>query len=315
MKKLAFLFAAVVAVSFASCGENTPAEARNYVDEQGCAYDSDQDGVYDYMDECPETPAVARNFVDSVGCFLDTDGDGVYDYEDQCPTIAGVKANLGCPEIKREVRNLLKKAMSGIQFENAKATIKPNSYKILNDIAKIFIDNPTYIVEVQGHTDNVGKYDYNMDLSERRAQAVRTYLINQGVPAERLTAHGYGPDRPIDDNKTKAGRAKNRRVEFNITFEEVTYETVYDRVQNNNNQQEVNNNNNEDDEKFAQTKEFIAEIDPEALPKHIKEIRQTLKLSQEDKVIPVSALKKTGYEELLEVICDDILHFKEINNL
>ena len=216
---------------------NTPAAAIGMVDQNGCPLDTDKDGVYDYMDECPETPAVARNFVDSVGCFLDTDGDGVYDYEDQCPTIAGVKENLGCPEIKREIRNLLKKAMSGIQFENAKATIKPNSYKILNDIAKIFIDNPTYIVEVQGHTDNVGKYDYNIDLSERRAQAVRTYLINQGVPAERLSAHGYGPDRPIDDNKTKAGRAKNRRVEFNITFEEVTYETVYDRVQNNNNQQ------------------------------------------------------------------------------
>ena len=216
---------------------NTPAAAIGMVDQNGCPLDTDKDGVYDYMDECPETPAVARNFVDSVGCFLDSDGDGVYDYEDQCPTIAGVKENLGCPEIKREIRNLLKKAMSGIQFENAKATIKPNSYKILNDIAKIFIENPTYIVEVQGHTDNVGKYDYNMDLSERRAQAVRTYLINQGVPAERLSAHGYGPDRPIDDNKTKAGRAKNRRVEFNITFEEVTYETVYDRVQNNNNQQ------------------------------------------------------------------------------
>lgn len=215
----------------------TPAAAIGMVDQNGCPLDTDKDGVYDYMDECPETPAAARNFVDSVGCFLDTDGDGVYDYEDQCPTIAGVKENLGCPEIKREIRNLLKKAMSGIQFENAKATIKPNSYKILNDIAKIFIDNPTYIVEVQGHTDNVGKYDYNMDLSERRAQAVRTYLINQGVPAERLTAHGYGPDRPIDDNKTKAGRAKNRRVEFNITFEEVTYETIYDRVQNSNNQQ------------------------------------------------------------------------------
>ena len=216
---------------------NTPAAAIGMVDKNGCPLDTDKDGVYDYMDECPETPAVARNFVDSVGCFLDTDGDGVYDYEDQCPTIAGVKENMGCPEIKREIRNLLKKAMSGIQFENAKATIKPNSYKILNDIAKIFIENPTYIVEVQGHTDNVGKYDYNIDLSERRAQAVRTYLINQGVPAERLSAHGYGPDRPIDDNKTKAGRAKNRRVEFNITFEEVTYETVYDRVQNNNNQQ------------------------------------------------------------------------------
>ena len=216
---------------------NTPAEARGMVDHNGCPLDTDKDGVYDYLDECPDTPVEARNFVDSVGCFLDSDGDGVYDYEDQCPTIAGVKANLGCPEIKREIRNLLKKAMSGIQFENGKATIKPNSYQILNDIAKIFIDNPTYMIEVQGHTDNVGKYEYNLDLSERRAQAVRTYLVNKGVPTERMTAHGYGPDRPIDDNKTKAGRAKNRRVEFNITFEEVTYETIYDRVQNSNNQQ------------------------------------------------------------------------------
>ena len=209
----------------------TPAEARGMVDQNGCPTDTDKDGVFDYCDHCPDTPAEARNHVDSVGCFLDTDGDGVYDYEDLCPTIAGVKANLGCPEVKREVRNLLNKAMSGIQFENGKATIKSSSYKILNDIAKIFIDNPTYIIEVQGHTDNVGKYDYNMDLSERRAQSVRTYLVNKGVPAQRLTAHGYGPDKPIADNKTKAGRAKNRRVEFNISFEEVTYETVYDRVQ------------------------------------------------------------------------------------
>lgn len=214
----------------------TPEAAIGKVDQYGCPLDSDKDGVYDYLDECPDTPVEARNFVDSVGCFLDTDGDGVYDYLDQCPTIAGVKENLGCPEVKREIRNLLKKAMSGIQFENGKATIKSSSYQILDAIAKTFIENPTYIVEVQGHTDNVGKYDYNMDLSERRAQAVRTYLVKKGVPAERLTAHGYGPDRPIDDNKTKAGRAKNRRVEFNITFEEVTYETIYDRVQNSNNQ-------------------------------------------------------------------------------
>ena len=101
----------------------------------------------------------------------------------------------------------------------------------MNDIAKIFIDNPTYFIEVQGHSDNVGNYNYNVDLSERRAQAVRTYLIQKGVPMERIAAHGYGPDKPIADNKTKEGRAKNRRVEFNITFEEVTYETVYDRVQ------------------------------------------------------------------------------------
>jgi outer membrane protein OmpA-like peptidoglycan-associated protein len=193
--------------------------------------DTDKDGVYDYIDKCPNTPSEARNFVDSVGCSLDTDGDGVYDYEDSCPTIPGVKANLGCPEIKREIRNLLNKAMSGIEFEHNQSTIKPSSYAILDQIAQIFIENPTYIVEIQGHTDNVGKADYNMDLSERRAQAVRTYLVNKGVPASRLTARGYGLTKPIADNATAAGRAKNRRVEFSITFEEVTYEIIYDRVQ------------------------------------------------------------------------------------
>lgn len=211
---------------------NTPKEAKDLVDHLGCPIDTDKDGVYDYCDSCPNTIAAARNHVDSVGCALDTDGDGVYDYEDLCPTIAGVKENKGCPEIKREVRNLLTKAMSGIQFENGKATIRENSYKILDDIATLFIDNPTYKVEIQGHTDNVGKYSYNVDLSDRRAHAVRAYMINKGVPAARLTARGFGPDMPIADNKTKEGRAKNRRVEFNITFEEVTYETVYDRVQN-----------------------------------------------------------------------------------
>ena len=210
---------------------NTPAAAYGMVDSLGCPVDSDLDGVPDYLDECPDTPEEGRHAIDAKGCLLDTDGDGVYDYLDECPLVVGVKENKGCPEVKREIRNLLKKAMSGIQFENGKATIKKSSYKILNDIAKIFIDNANYLIEVQGHTDNVGKYEYNVDLSERRAYAVRTYLIEQGVPAERLTAHGYGPDKPIEDNKTKAGRAKNRRVEFNITFEEVKVEIIYDRVQ------------------------------------------------------------------------------------
>ncbi len=210
----------------------TSAEANGLVDKFGCPIDTDRDGVYDYCDQCPNTLPETRNFVDTNGCPLDSDADGVYDYEDLCPTIAGVKENRGCPEIKREVRNLLTKAMSGIQFENGKATIKRSSYTILNDIAQIFIENPNYIVEIQGHTDNVGKYTYNVELSEDRAQAIRTYLINQGVPAEHLTAKGYGPDVPIADNNTKEGRAKNRRVEFKITFEEVTYETIYDRVEN-----------------------------------------------------------------------------------
>lgn len=211
---------------------DTPQEAFGLVDQNGCPLDTDKDNVYDYCDKCPNTIPEARRYVDAEGCMLDTDNDSIFDYEDLCPTIPGVKENKGCPEIKREIRNILNKAMQGIQFENGKATIKKKSYNILNNIAQIFIDNPSYIIEVQGHTDNVGQHDYNIDLSDRRAHTVRTYLINKGVPATRITAHGYGPDVPIDTNETAEGRAKNRRVEFKITFEEITYETVYDRVQN-----------------------------------------------------------------------------------
>lgn len=203
---------------------DTPEEERANVDEWGCTNDSDHDGVPDSADRCPNTPQGVR--VDEFGCPVDTDGDGIADYLDQCPTIPGDKANNGCPTIKKEIRNLLKKAMQGIQFETGKAIIKPTSRPILNQIATVFIDNPTYKVEVQGHTDNVGKADYNQDLSERRAQAVRSYLISAGVPESQLVAHGYGLTMPIADNATAAGRAKNRRVEFVISFEEVTYEEI-----------------------------------------------------------------------------------------
>ena len=207
---------------------NTPEAARGQVDEKGCPIDSDGDGVPDYMDECPDTPKEVNGKVDPKGCILDSDGDGVPDYQDECPYIIGVKANKGCPEVKREVRQLLNKAMQGIEFETGKATIKASSNQILDLIASIFIENETYVVEVQGHTDNTGKAEVNKELSQKRADAVMNYLVGKGVPAERLSAVGYGPDMPIADNKTKAGRAKNRRVEFKISFEQVHYETVLD---------------------------------------------------------------------------------------
>jgi outer membrane protein OmpA-like peptidoglycan-associated protein len=139
-----------------------------------------------------------------------------------------VKANKGCPEIKREVRQLLQKAMQGIEFETNKSNIKPKSFPLMDKIAKIFIENSNYIIEVQGHTDNVGTAEYNLKLSDARANSVMKYLVEHGVPAERMTAHGYGLTQPIADNKTKAGRQKNRRVEFKISFEEVHYETILD---------------------------------------------------------------------------------------
>ena len=209
----------------------TPEAAWGLVDKHGCPIDSDEDDVPDYLDECPDTQIEALGFVDEKGCDLDSDNDGVPDYLDACPKVPGLKENKGCPEIKREVRQLLQKAMQGIEFETGKASIKSKSYPLLNQIAKIFIDNTNYIVEVQGHTDNTGKAEANQVLSEKRANAVRDYLIAQGVDFQRLTAVGYGSSKPIADNSTKAGRAKNRRVEFNITFEEVHVETILDHAE------------------------------------------------------------------------------------
>lgn len=205
---------------------NTPAEAIGYLSETGCPIDTDEDGVPDYIDECPDTPTEAIGYLSKTGCPIDTDGDGVPDYCDQCPTVSGDKNNHGCPVIKREVRNLLKKAMQGIQFETGKANIKKASYPLLNQIAKIFIDNPEYQIEVQGHTDNVGSKKLNQDLSERRAAAVMEYLVGAGVDKNRMTSHGYGDTMPIESNATAKGRTLNRRVEFVISFEEVNYEEI-----------------------------------------------------------------------------------------
>jgi len=202
-------------------------EAVAYVDSIGCDKDSDGDGVPDYRDKCV-TPPEAIGYVDSFGCNLDSDGDGVDDYMDECPHVPGPLENKGCPVVKTEVRNLLQKAMQGIQFETGKAIIKKSSNAMLDLIAQIFIENTNYMIEVQGHTDNTGKEELNMDLSQRRADAVMAYLVNAGVPQERLTAKGYGPTMPIADNATKDGRALNRRVEFIISFEEISYETVLD---------------------------------------------------------------------------------------
>lgn len=209
---------------------NTPLLAKGYVDSLGCEIDSDGDSVPDWRDKCPNTPKQAIGYVDLYGCELDTDKDGVPDWKDECPTVKGPAYNKGCPVIQKEVRTLLKKAMQGIQFETGKAIIKKTSYPLMDQIAKTFIDNPTYIIEVQGHTDNVGKEAQNKKLSQQRAESVMKYLVQAGVPADRMTAVGYGMEKPIADNKTKAGRATNRRVEFNITFEEVTYESIMEHL-------------------------------------------------------------------------------------
>lgn len=199
----------------------TPAEAAGSVDKDGCPIDGDGDGVPDYLDKCPGTAKEAKDFVDKLGCILDSDRDGVPDYLDKCPTVPGDASNKGCPEVKREVKALFKKALQGIQFESSKSIIMPVSYNILNQIAMMLIANPTYVIEIQGHTDNVGRPENNLLLSDKRAEAVKDFLINAGVESRRLSSKGFGDTIPVASNTTANGKTLNRRVEFVVTFEGV----------------------------------------------------------------------------------------------
>lgn len=178
----------------------------------GCP-DRDGDGIADAMDACPDKAGPA-NFH---GC-PDTDGDGIPDNEDRCPTVAGVASMKGCPEIKEETKKLFERALTGIKFETGKSVIKKESFGILDQVVKVMQENPSYNLEIHGHTDSQGDDAKNMKLSEDRAAAVRTYLEKKGVAANRLKSFGHGETMPVADNNTAAGRAQNRRVEFKVTF-------------------------------------------------------------------------------------------------
>lgn len=191
------------------------------VDEKGCPLDSDADGVADYLDKCPGTPADAKGHVDANGCEIDSDADGIPDYKDACPKEAGVPENNGCPKMKEEELKTFKQAVHGIQFETGKATIKKSSNAILDKIVTIMNTYPNIKLEIAGHTDNVGKPEKNQKLSEDRAAAVREYMIKKGIADNRMTSQGFGQDKPVADNKTKAGKAENRRVEFNIVYQKM----------------------------------------------------------------------------------------------
>lgn len=178
----------------------------------GCP-DRDGDGVTDKMDACPDKAGAAKD----QGC-PDSDGDGIADNTDRCPTQPGVPSMKGCPEIKEETRKLFERALTGVKFETGKSTIKAESFKILDDVVKVMQENPTYDLEIHGHTDNQGDDAKNQKLSDDRAAAVRDYLVKKGVPAADLKSFGHGETQPVESNDTAAGRAKNRRVEFKVTF-------------------------------------------------------------------------------------------------
>jgi outer membrane protein OmpA-like peptidoglycan-associated protein len=178
----------------------------------GCP-DTDGDGVPDNLDKCPTVPGPAANG----GCpWPDRDGDGVPDKDDQCPDKVGTVANNGCPEVTEAVAKALNSYAKTILFDTGKATIKDQSAAVLGDIIGILNEYSNAKFNIEGHTDSVGSEASNQKLSEERASSVMNYLIEHGIASERLTAKGYGESKPLDSNKTAAGRANNRRVEINL---------------------------------------------------------------------------------------------------
>lgn len=197
-----------------------PEDGDQYLDEDGCPdLDNDLDGVPDIEDDCPLEPEDPDGYEDSDGCpDPDNDGDGVMDLEDQCPNTPGQEAEepIGCPlqPALVVVTNCEVKITQQVHFATGKAVITRDSYPVLEAVVDVLKKNDAIKLEVQGHTDDVGSDAANLDLSERRAQAVRKFLVSRGIPPERLDATGYGEERPLVPNDSKDNRALNRRVQF-----------------------------------------------------------------------------------------------------
>jgi outer membrane protein OmpA-like peptidoglycan-associated protein len=188
---------------------------------RGCPLkDSDGDGLVDDTDRCPEQAGI----VEMRGCPpKDTDGDTVWDHLDNCRKIFGPPSNQGCPTNKRQLvviqRNRIQ-IKDTIYFDYNKDTIKRESFPLLDQVAQVLIEHPEIVsVSIEGHTDFDGSNEYNLDLSRRRAGAVRDYLQRNGVERERMTTQGFGEERPLQTNGTEEGRAINRRVEFLTRYE------------------------------------------------------------------------------------------------
>jgi len=168
--------------------------------------DTDKDTVLDSIDKCPGTPLAVK--VDERGCPLDTDKDGVYDYKDKCPgTPLGLTVDVdGCP-----LSMILR-----LNFKTDSSQIEQDSMYKVAEFAQFMLENSNYNAHIVGHTDSVGDADYNVGLSQRRAQSVKESLIEHGVSANRLQSSGKGELIPIESNETSYGRSQNRRIEVKL---------------------------------------------------------------------------------------------------
>ena len=166
--------------------------------------DSDGDGVPDSLDKCPDTPMGVE--VDESGCppLIDSDGDGHFDNVDECPDtpVGAIVDDRGCWVVK------------GVQFDYKKWNVKPQFNSNLDNIEDILKRNSSLSIRIEGHTDDVGSAKYNIDLSSKRAQAIKDYLVGKGIEPSRITTKGLGYSNPIADNDTPKGRALNRRAEI-----------------------------------------------------------------------------------------------------
>jgi OOP family OmpA-OmpF porin len=179
-----------------------------------CATDSDHDGVPDSLDKCPGSAPGTQ--VDSNGCSTtagDADHDGVADASDVCPnTPATMKVDaVGCAVSQTLV-------LQDVRFKLDSAELTDDAKSTLDNVAKALESQKNLNVEVGGYADNMGSPEYNKQLSQKRAEEVRNYLVGKGVDGARLTAVGFGEKKPVVSNDTDAGREMNRRVEFKVSI-------------------------------------------------------------------------------------------------
>jgi len=185
----------------------------NFAKSETKKKDSDGDGVPDEMDACPDEKGTLEN----QGC-PDKDGDSVIDKLDNCPDSAGPVENKGCPKLSFEQQSIVDIAFANLEFEFDKSIISFDSYTHLDRLGVMLVNNFNMTLTIEGHTDNVSGDDYNILLSEKRAEAVKTYLTSRGITEQRIDVLFFGEDRPVATNDTEEGRDKNRRVELIVGF-------------------------------------------------------------------------------------------------